>query len=213
LTQLDSLATSKLQQWLKTRVDPFSPEIKVLLAKLHEFAWQVHSEGFDSVLRKKKINVAKEGTSAVALFEAISHSMCLGVGISEREIAMKSLQEALFVCTEGELNLSSSQLGNRLESYLELSGSKGFIQVFLSVYLSNLIFMDLHDSLQAAVEMSRNRIEAIERLCQTASRLSVRLWAKWPKLIQPLISSATQIASTEIRKAINPKGHIARPRS
>jgi hypothetical protein len=213
LTHLDPLATTKLQQWLKTKVDPFSPGIKVLLAQLHEFAWTVHRDGFDSILSNEKINSHNEKTSAIALFESIAHSMCRDVGISERAIAMKSLQETLFVCTEAELDLSSSQLGKRLGNYLELSGSKGFIRLFLSVHLSNLIFKDLHDVLQTeAVETSRNRVEAVEQLCQSAAGLSLRSWAKWPDLTQTVINSATQRATEEMKKAINQKGLIARPR-
>jgi hypothetical protein len=213
LTQLDSYATTKLQEWLRARAYPVGPESKLLLEQLHEFAWQVHSEGLDSILRKR-INIAPEGTTTIALFESIADLLCRGIGTNDRAMAMKSLQETFFVCTEVEPDLSPSQLGKRLESYLELRGSKGLIRTFLSVHLSNLIFMDLHGSLQApAQELFRSRIEGIERLCQTVAGLSVRSWSKWPKHPGSLISSAVQIASVEMRKGINPKARAARSRS
>ena len=213
MTHLDSYATTKLQQWLRARVDPLSPEIKILLEKLHEFGWQVHSEGFDSIFRRK-ISIAAEGATTVGLFESIANLMCRGIGTSERAIAVKSLQETLFLCSDVDLNQSPSQVGKRLESYLDLSGSKGLIRVFLSVHLSNLIFIDLHDSLQTPrLEMFERRMEGIERLCQTTAGLSVRSWAKWPKLTHTTISSAIQLANKEMRKAVDAKAHGAPPKS
>jgi hypothetical protein len=182
MAQLDSYATAKLQQWLTARVDFLSPEIKLLLEQLHEFAWQIHSQGFSFAILRKQINIAAEGATSVALFELIADSMCRAIGPSERAIAMKSLQETLYICVEVSPDLSASELGRRLESYLELSGSKGLIQVFLSTHLSNLIFTDLHDSLQApTIEEWRRRIEAIERICQKASTVAVRSLNEWPR--------------------------------
>jgi len=212
MTQLDSHAATKLQQWLTARQNLLSPEIKLLLQQLHQFAWQIHREGANSIF-KKKINIAGEGTPSVELFELIADLTCPAIGTSERAIAMKSLQETLHVCTEVAPDLSPSQLGKRLENYLELRGSRGLIRVFLSLHLSNLILMDLHDSLQAAApEMFRTRIEAIEGLCQTVAGLSVRSWAKWPKLTHNSIGSSAQIASEEMRKAINLKRRVVRRR-
>src|SRR5207302_1428125 len=131
-----------------------------------------------------------------ALFELIADLMCPAVRTGERAVALKSLQETLYMCTEVAPDLSPSQVGKRLESYLELSGSRGLIRVFLSVHLSNLILMDLHDSLQASTpEIFRTRMGAIERLCETAANLLVRSWAKWPKLTQSSIVSSAQLSN------------------
>jgi hypothetical protein len=209
LTKSDSYATAKLQHWLRARVDPLRPEFKLLLEQLHEFGWQVHSEGFDSILNKK-LNLPAATTTA-GLFESIADSVCRGIGATQHEIAKKSVQETLFLCSEVDPHLSSSQVGKRLESYLELSGSKGLIRMFLSVHLCNLIFINLHDSLQApASEMFRKQMDGIERLCQAVAGLSVRSWAKWPRLTHTTINSAIQIASDEMRKALDPKAHVVR---
>ena len=213
VTHLDSHTATKVQQWLTARANPISPEIRLLLAQLHQFAWQIHCEGVNSILRKKS-NIAAEGDTSVALFELIAQLMCPAIRTSERAIAMKSLQETLYMCTEVAPDLSPSQVGKRLESYLELSGSRGLIRVFLSVHLSNLILMDLHDSLQASTpEIFRTRMGAIERLCETAANLLVRSWAKWPKLTQSSIMSSAQLASEGMSKAINPKKRAMRRRS
>jgi hypothetical protein len=211
--QLDSHATTKLQQWLKTRPNPLNREIQPVLEQLHEFAWQAHSKGFDATL-KQNLNIPTEGTTAIQLFESIADWLSRGIRPSERAIVMKSLQEALFLCTEVESDNSPSQLGKRLESYLALSGSKGLIRLFLSLHISNLIFMDLHRSLQTPDgEVFENRINEIERLCQTAAGLSVRSWEKWPTLTDVLMSSAAQTLGAALRTAINPKVRTVRPSS
>jgi hypothetical protein len=212
LTDLDSYVTTKLQQWLRARVDPIGPEINMLLEQLHEFGWQVRREGFDSIL-KKKINIT-EATTTAGLFESIANLVCRGTSATQREIAMKSVQETLFLCSEVDPYLSLSQVGKRLETYLELRGSKGLIRVFLSAHLCNLILINLHDSLQVpALEIFQRRMKGIERLCQTAAGLSVRSWAKWPDLTPTTVSSAIQTANDEMRKAVNRTAHIARPKS
>ena len=212
MTQLDSYATTKLQQWLRARADLVGPKTNLLLQQLNEFGSQVHREGFESILRKK-IDLAWQGTPAIELVESIANLICRGISARERTIAMKSLQETFFLCTETDPRLSPSQVGQRLETYLELSGSKGLIRQFLSVHLCNVILIDLHDSLQVAgLEMFQGRMEGIERLCQTAAGLAVRSWEKWPKLTSTTITSATQIAGEAMRKAIDPKAHTARPK-
>ena len=209
LTQLDSDATAELQKWLKERADSESPEIKRLLEQLHEFGSQVHLEGFDSILRKK-IKTAKE-TATVGLVESIANWICRETGANQRAVAMKSLQETLFLCINIDSDLPPSEVGRRLETYVELSGSKGLIRLFLSIHFSNLIFFDLHNSLQEpAVETFQKRVAAIEQLCQTAAGLAVRSWRKWPELTNTAVSSAIQITTDEIRKAVDPKAHKAR---
>ena len=205
MTKSDSNAAAKLQQWLRARVDPIGPETNLLLEQLNEFGAAVHGEGFESTV-KKKMNIALEGTATIGLLESIANLLSRDISASERAIATKSLQETFFLCTEVDPRSSPFQIGQRLETYLEINGSKGLIRQFLSVHLCNLILIDLHDSLQApGLEMFQGRMEAIERLCQAASRLAVRSWGKWPKLTDTKMNSALQIVGEEMRKAIDPK--------
>jgi hypothetical protein len=183
-----------------------------LLEQLNEFGASVHREGFEPTL-KKKMNIALEGTATIGLLESIANLLSRDIAASERAITTKSLQETFFLCTEIDPRSSPFQIGQRLETYLEINGSKGLIRQFLSVHLCNLILIDLHDSLQTpGLEMFQGRMEAIERLCQAAARLAVRSWGKWPQFTDTTVNSAVQVIGEQMRKAVDTKVRTIRPK-
>ena len=205
MTQIDPYVTAKLQQWLRARRDPIGPEIKLLVEQLNEFGSAVHREGFESAVRKK-MNIAVEGTATIGLLESIAKLICSDIDASERTIGAKSLQETFFLCTGIDALSSPFQIGQRLETYLRINGSKGLIRQFLGIHLCNVILIDLHDSLQASgIEMFQGQMEAIERLSQKVARLAVRSWGKWPKLTDTTMNSALQTVAEEMRNAVDPK--------
>ena len=207
---MDLLLEVNLRQWMTATPGLLDPKVQRLLKQMYEFARQIQLVGFGPALKNLAGEVAVV-SKAIDLTDLIADRLCRGIDASGNSIERKSLQETLYFCTGIAPELLAPQFGKRLETYLALNGSKGLIQVFLSTHLSNLILMDLHDSLQAATpEIFRTRMVAIERLCETAAKLLVRSWAKWPKLTQSSIMSSAQLASEGMSKAINPKKRAVR---
>jgi len=177
--ELDLVLEMNLRQWLTAWPCLLDPEVQPLFKQLHEFACHVRSAGFGPAL-KNLAGGLEVCSTTIDLTELIVDRLCLGIGASGNGIERKSLQETLYFCTGIAPELRPPEFGKRFEIFLALSGSKGLIRVFLSAHLANLIFTDLHDSLEAsAPEVSRGRMEAIERICQKAAATAVRSLKTW----------------------------------
>jgi hypothetical protein len=197
---LDSFLRIKLRQWL-TGISLPGPDMQRLLKRMHDFALEVRFEGFSSA-QKKLRGDAGEAAPEVHLTELIADALCRG--ICDNRIYQKSLQETLYLCTGITPKLLQPEFGKRVESFLALSGSKVFIEVFLSVHLSNLIFRDLYDSLtESAPEELRARTEAIEQMCQKVAATAVKPLNDWPDPNFTLVSTLLSDLTGEILRTLS----------
>jgi hypothetical protein len=174
----DLVLEMNLRQWMMAKPRLLDPKVQPLFERLHEFACHVQSAGFDSALKNLAGDLAGcPGT--LDLTELIGERLCHGIS-DGNVIERKSVQETLYFCTGIVPDLSPSEFGKRLESFLTLHGSRGFIRVFLSAHLSNLIFADLLGSMKASQpDVLRGRMDAIERICQKAATAAVRSLKTW----------------------------------
>jgi len=180
-----------LRRWT-ARPRLLDPAINPLFERMHEFARQVHSAGFGPALKNLAGDIAC-GSGPPELTELIGERLCQGINASGNVIERKSLEETLYFCTGLVPDLPPLEFGKRLESFLALRGSKGLIRVFLSAYVSNLIYTNLHDSLKASdPKVLHGRMEAIERICHKAAATAVRSLNTWsepdPSAVATLIS-------------------------
>ena len=181
-----------LRRWTMARPDLLDPAISLLFERLHEFAHHVHSAEFGPAFKNLGGDIACcSGPSE--LTELIGKKLCQGISASGNVIERKSLEETLLLCTGVVPDLLPLEFGKRLEGFLALRGSKGLIRVFLSAYLSNLIYTDLQDSLRVSdPRVLDGRMEAIERICQKAAATAVRSLNTWsepdPSSVATLVS-------------------------
>jgi len=178
-----------LRRWTMARPDLLDPAISLLFERLHEFARHVHSAGFGPAFK----NLGGDIACCSGPSELIGKKLCQGISASGNVIERKSLEETLLLCTGVVPDLLPLEFGKRLEGFLALRGSKGLIRVFLSAYLSNLIYTDLQDSLRVSdPRVLDGRMEAIERICQKAAATAVRSLNTWsepdPSSVATLVS-------------------------
>ena len=200
---LGSVLEMKLRQWMAARPRLVDSDVQLLFKRMHEFARAIQLGGFGPALN----NLASDDTGfprAVPLTELIAGRLCEGTDFSDLAINTKSLQETLYLCTGIAPELSPTEFGKRFENFLALNGSKGFIRVFLSVHLSNLIYTDFRDSLQASeTEELRSRTEAIERMCQKAAAAAVKPVSDWPEPDSSLITTLVVDLRAEMTRMLN----------
>jgi hypothetical protein len=177
--ELDLVLEMNLRQWMIARPHLLDPEVQSVFRQLYEFARHVQSAGFLPALKNLAGGIAG-CPKTIDLTELIADRLCQGISAGGNGNERKSLQETLYFCTGIAPELPPLEFGKRFESFLALNGSKGLIRIFLNAYLSNLIFTDLHDSLEASgPEALRGRMEAIERICQKAAATAVRSLKTW----------------------------------
>jgi hypothetical protein len=200
---LDSVLEMKLRQWMTARPRLLEPDVQQLFKRMHEFALEIRMGGFGPAIN----NLANDDTGflkAISLTELIADRLCEGIDGSDNGIKIKSLQETLYLCTGIRPELLPPEFGRRFEDFLALSGSKGFIRVFLRVHLANLIFRDLRDSLQgSALEELCDRTEAIDRMCQKVADAAVRPVNDWPELDGSLMASLLLDLKAEMTRMLN----------
>jgi len=181
-----------LRRWTMARPDLLDPAISLLFERLHEFARHVHSAGFDPAFKNLGGDIACcSGTSE--LMELIGKRLCQSISASGNVIERKSLEETLLLCTGVVPDLLPLEFGKRLEGFLALRGSKGLIRVFLSLYVSNLIYLDLHGFFRVSdPRVLHGQLEAIDRICRKAAATAVRSLNTWsepdPSSVATLVS-------------------------
>jgi hypothetical protein len=92
------------------------------------------------------------------------------IGI-ERELLLKSLQEALFCCLGFDTNLTSLQIKTRLKRFLDRHTKAAFIRRFLSLYFFNLIWLHTGEWLSdesVTSKMLEKDIDELDRICKRA---------------------------------------------
>jgi hypothetical protein len=176
--ELDWILEMTLREWMNAKPCLLDPKVQPLLKQLYEFARAVQSSGIGPLLDDLTGGVAVTASTA-DLTELITDRLCQGICAGRHDIKRKSLQETLYLCTGIATELPPLQFGKRLERFLSLRGSKGLIQVFLGTHLSNLIVMDLCDSLRSAPEVFCGRLEAIARICRKTAATAVRSLNTW----------------------------------
>ncbi len=175
--QRDWVLEMNLREWMTAKLCVLNPAVQQLLKQLYEFARRVHSLGFGPVLNDLTAGIAVS-VNKIDVTEMIADRLCQGI-CAPHDVERKSLQETLYFSTGIDPDLSASEFGERLESFLALRGSKGLIGIFLSTYLSNSIVNDLRDSLRSSPEVLCGRFEAIERICRKAATMAVRPLNVW----------------------------------
>jgi hypothetical protein len=200
---LDFVLKMEVRQWMTAKPRLIESDVQLLFKRMHEFAREIQFGEFGPALQKLAGDGA-ESSEAVHLTELIADALCQGIDVSDNGIKRKSLQETLYFCTGITPELLQPEFGKRFESFLALRGSKGFIRVFLSVHLSNLIFRDLYDSLVTSTpEELRARTEAIEKMCQKAAATAVAPLKDWLEPNHKVISTLLLDLNAEIMRTLS----------
>jgi hypothetical protein len=199
----DLILERSLQHWMSAKPDLMDSGLQRLLTEMHDFARQIQLRGFVSAL--KKLGGDIPGSSkTIDLMELMAEGLCRDLEADGKSVKRKSLQETFYFCTGIAPDLLVPEFGKRLETFLALSGSKGLIRMFLSLYLSNLILIDLHDSMHASsAQELRRRVEAIERICQDASAAAVRSIKDWSQFEGSLTSILLGNLKAEMEKMLS----------
>jgi hypothetical protein len=189
----------RLQQWVTTKIYLLEPDMPLLLNHLYEFAQGIRFGGFNLAFKELGGDISESATALYSI-ESLSEALCRG--LDGDDVIKKSLQETLYFCTEITPELPQPEFGKKLENFVTVRGSKGFIRMFLGVHLPNLIFHDLYEFLAAsAPEELRARTEVIEQICQKVATRAVRPLTDWSKPDETLLSTLDQDLNTEIFRA------------
>lgn len=158
----------KVRQFLRGRLR-LPASLGTTLVRLHEWAITVASSGIEATLNGASGLLA--ASSGIEAIEFIGESLTTGQKGLERELMMKSIQEALFYCTGTNPDISFLQWKGRLLRYLDQRGPSTFVQRFLSLALFNSVWFQTRESFRPGAhspDRFRNDMYEVERICQRA---------------------------------------------
>jgi hypothetical protein len=144
------------------------------------------SQGCEDALERMigKTSATADPTDAVA---AIGKELSQRLQGIKGRIFRKSLEEALFEAAGFDDELNGFDLVGGLCKFCDRHGIKGFIELFLSLYVFNTVWIEIQDSVRLRARDTRSfeaSLKAVERVCLSLVRSELREWEKKGKLDQ-----------------------------
>src|ERR1051326_132232 len=145
------------------RLPPF-----VIETMLRAHAWSKSIRAGEAELLSRNL---AESLPECALIEHIAENLVGHATGTERQLLLKSIQEALFFCLTFDTALNSTQVLTRLKQFLDRRRQAAFIQRFLSLYVFNGIWFHSEEWFCDQGDTSNifeKDIEEFDRLCKRA---------------------------------------------
>jgi hypothetical protein len=169
------------------------------LADLHALMSTIHTEGF-----KKRLWNREPETSPAAAIDVVAQvaenlsGTILGL---EGDVLRKSLQEALLEAAGLGYDPDGPNLEVGLSKFLRKKGTRGFLDLFLSRYVFNAVWIRIQDAVQLQMPDQRFvtiAINDLETLCRSLVKSVLDEWETDGKLDR--LERDKQLAESLIRK-------------
>jgi hypothetical protein len=188
-TQAASAIELKLRQFLKGR---FRLGTFLGSSLVQVYDWACAMMAGDSAAAFS----ARPDMAAAEAIEITAEQVIVNQTGSERDLLLKSLQEALFYATGTDPDISYSEFSDRFVRFLEQRGAASFVQRFLSLALFNLVWFETGESFRGIAgtpDSFEKHILDVERFCQ---RLAASCWRSLNLMRRPLdLSTALELAN------------------
>ena len=142
--------------------------IGVRLAELQAFISTILTESFNEALRKLPPEIPP--ASAIDIVAKVAEHLSRDMVGLEGEVLRKSLQEALLEAAGLGSDPAGPDFEVGLPKFLRKNGTKGFLELFLSRYLFNAVWIRIQDAVQTQIRSLRSQTKAMndtERLCRS----------------------------------------------
>lgn len=167
----------------------------VTLVELDEWAASVLAEGLEPVLR----GIAGLPISATAsdLIELIAEGLTRNAQGRQRDVLRKSIQETLYYSTGMEHALSRFDFEERLKRFLRGRGIAGFVRVFLSVHVFNVIWFQTSETSRATTDLHDSGLDI-----ETVQRISRNIVQTLKHYLHPLTTASAEKLVAEISRRL-----------
>jgi hypothetical protein len=174
------LSKRPLYAWLPRRIDPFHAATPTTLVQLNDFGLLVKRRNFHDVVETIMSGQTTEVTS-IRLVANIAAVLRKRRNHSRSDLLEKSIQETLL--SSGDCDIDPAKFGRNVQAFVRESGCKGMIQLFMQLYLANVMMRQIHDSWRtpADLETLESLPIAIDRLSRLVVNSTTATWQKWPE--------------------------------
>jgi hypothetical protein len=142
------------------------------------WASAVLSQGGESVLEPLITRIAKREVATDAV-GAIGKELSLRVRGIKGAIFRKSLEETLLEAVGLNDEFKGFDFAEWLRRFRDRCGLKGFIELFLSLYVFNTVWIEIQDSVRLRADDARAfeaSMEVVERVCIELVRSEFQRW-------------------------------------
>ena len=147
----------------KQRVAPF---VVSTILKANAWTESIQAGGSELVSRNLAASVP-----ACDLIQRIAENLIEYATEIERQLLLKSLQEALFCCLGFDSDLTSTQINTRLKRFLDRRTKAAFIKRFLSLYFFNCVWFHSEEwfsDQSVTSQVFEKDMEELDRICKKA---------------------------------------------
>jgi hypothetical protein len=170
-------------------------EIGAAVVEFYGVARAISSEGFDTGLQDllSGLDTARPGTEVIA---AIAEHLTRQISGLEADVLRKAIQETLLDAAGLDYHPELLNLKVELEEFLRKHGAKKILELVLSSYIFNAIWIRIQEAVR--LEMGshglRNQMIGIERLCGSVVHSVLEEWKADGKLEELAIRRALGVA-------------------
>ena len=169
------------------------------LADLHALMSTTLTEGFTKGLGKVAPEISP--AHALSVVEQVAANLSRTILGLQGDVLRKSLQEALLDAAGPGYEPDGPDLEAGLSVFLQKKGTKGFLELFLSRYVFNTVWIRIQDAVQMQIQDQRlftTTMHELDSLCRSLVKTVLDEWERDGKLDQ--LHSDRQIAESLIRR-------------
>ena len=164
-----------LHRFLDAAKDIFDTPDETATREVFVFVSAVRSSGFDEAVAKLPIRI-DPSLPPLELVDAIAAALSAHAGGGKQEILCKSLQEAILESSGLDYDLGALDPRSRLSNFLRQNGSSSFMELFLSIYLFNLIWIQIQEAVRWSLKDEnsfRAFMESFSRACRNVVKAAL----------------------------------------
>jgi hypothetical protein len=147
-----------------------------VLVKLDDLVSSILKDGFETSLRS--ISGTAEAIFSPDLIYCIALAVTVSTSGIESELLRKSVQEVFLEIAGADADLTRSEFGEKLDSFLRRRGAAGLTRRFLSLHVFNTVWFQTGDSFRSLAWTPKafvSDMERVERACQQVVQSSWRV--------------------------------------
>jgi hypothetical protein len=206
MTRTVSPIERRIRAFLSTAKSRVGPSTSTTLVRLNDWMESIQSGGPFAA----RVAESAECGPISDLIETIAESLIKNGNGVERKLQLKALQETLFYCVGFNTDIEYPEFQNRFTRYLDRNGPSTAIQLFLSLYFFNFVWLETSESFRAVAwtpASFEQDMESVEGICQ---RTVAAAWKSFERTERPLDSIAARKLIRDIEQEL--RGVHIRPR-
>jgi hypothetical protein len=149
--------------------------VSQVLVKLDQFVANVLKEGFEASLHG--VTGAAEAVFSADLICCIALAVTVNTSGIESDLLRKSVQEVFLEIAGPDVELTHSELGEKVGNFLRRRGQAGLTRRFLCLHVFNTVWFQTGDSFRSVAWTPKafvSDMERVERACQQVVQSSWR---------------------------------------